>query len=109
MGPKSDVSVQDFEIHKFRKGTRMRVRIPFGARVWHRKKSEAPSAAVAAPQRGTAHASRRPAGRSGCSRSADYTNGRTLLPSSLGGCVVTQGPRAAPTPDATLRVPKIVP
>jgi glyoxylase-like metal-dependent hydrolase (beta-lactamase superfamily II) len=32
------------------------------------------------------YASRRPARRSGCSRSEDYTSGRTLLPSSLGGC-----------------------
>ena len=52
-------------------GTGTRLPIPFGARVWHRKKSEVPSAAVAAPQRGTAHASRQPAGRSGCSRSED--------------------------------------
>src|SRR5215471_13096597 len=67
-------------------GTRTRLPIPFRARVWHRKKSEAPSAAAAAPQRGTAHASRQPAGQSGCSRSEDETNGRTLLPSNLGGC-----------------------
>src|SRR5215470_6310773 len=66
-------------------GTGTRLPIPFGARVWHRKKSEVPSAAVAAPQRVTVHASRQPACQSGCSRSEGETNGRTLLPSSLGG------------------------
>ena len=56
------------EVHRYLYWNQTRLRILFGARVWHRQKSEAPSAAVAAPQRGTAHTSRQPAGRSGCSR-----------------------------------------